>query len=188
MESTLRFDSARRAEVEMTALSLSVARIATTGWTPRLSLGLVLDGELRRNDGPRSDVGSGALLALGVERRVRDGSGGRPSLDLSGSFSATWTSTGSPGSDATTSYFATDVRLGARAGWRLGSRVFPYTAIRVFGGPVQWEWDGADVQGSDIHHYQLGAGVAVQAGRLAFHAEWAPAGEKGLGAGLSTAW
>ena len=93
-----------------------------------------------------------------------------------------------PNSGDKTNYFATDARLGARATWKIMSRTYPYVAARVFGGPVNWQWDGEDVTGNDIHHYQLAVGAASQLGSFGIFIEWAGLGEQGLSAGLGAAW
>ena len=63
-----------------------------------------------------------------------------------------------------------------------------YLAGRVFGGPVNWEFQGSDVTGSDVHHYQLAVGGALQVGKAGLFAEWSALGEKGFTAGVSTLW
>jgi hypothetical protein len=55
----------------------------------------------------------------------------------------------------------------------------------VFGGPVSWELEGTDVIGTDIHHYQIALGTAIQLGQTGLFAEWAGLGEKALSIGVS---
>jgi hypothetical protein len=53
---------------------------------------------------------------------------------------------------------------------------------------VNWVLDGKDVIGTDINHYQIAAGTAVQFNRVGTFIEWAGIGEKALSIGLSYAW
>lgn len=186
--STIRFDDNREVDVEMTTVSLSGAWLINDSWTVRAGLGVILDGELKPDAGTTHDVKPGGLAAVGLEYRALIGDGYTPFIDLSLFLSGSWTETVDPITDSKTSYFASDIRLGARAGWNVKGNIFPYVAARVFGGPVKWELDGEDVTGTDIHHYQLALGTAVQLGQVGVYVEWAGLGEQALSAGLSMAW
>jgi hypothetical protein len=64
--------------------------------------------------------------------------------------------------------------------------VSPYLAARVFAGPVGWTLDGGEQTGSDAHHYTVGAGLVVRAGRrLDLSAEGMALGEVSATAALS---
>ncbi len=188
LDTTLRFDGGRRAEVEMTALSVSGAFPVAADWVARASVGVILDGFLQPQGDRQHDVEPGGLVAFGLDRQVRPVAGVIPAVDLSISLSGSWAKSVAPVSQERSSYVAADLRLGARAVWRLGGKSYPYLAARVFGGPVNWQWDGEDVQGSDVHHVQVALGTAVQWGTVGFHLEWAGLGEQGASAGLSTVW
>jgi hypothetical protein len=85
-------------------------------------------------------------------------------------------------------YNAFDLRAGLVLGTTLWRALTPYVAARAFGGPVLWHYAGASVSGTDTHHYQVAAGLAVLVWRrLDLFAEGVPLGERGLvaGAGLS---
>jgi len=85
-------------------------------------------------------------------------------------------------------YNAFDLRAGVVAGTTLWRVLTPYAVGRAFGGPVFWRHDGAAVTGTDTHHYQVGAGIALLlARRVDVFAEGVPVGEQGIaaGAGLS---
>ena len=62
-----------------------------------------------------------------------------------------------------TPLIAFDGRVGAQAGRAVGP-VSPYLLVRGFGGPVFWSVDGEDVTGTDVYHFQLGAGASLAAG------------------------
>jgi hypothetical protein len=86
-------------------------------------------------------------------------------------------------------YSAFDLRLGAVVGTTFFDRLSPYALGRVFGGPVYWRYQGAAVTGTDTHHYQLGAGLALMlARRLDIFAEAVPLGERSLSAGASVSF
>jgi hypothetical protein len=82
---------------------------------------------------------------------------------------------------APTAYWAVDGRLTATLGYTFFERVTPYAVGRVFGGPVFWRGQ----TGTDLFHYQVGAGVVVG---LPFgfdlSAEVVPLGEQRVTAGL----
>ncbi len=188
MKSTIRFDGGREVDLEMTTISLSGAWLINRQWAIRAVAGVLLDGGLQPEGQASHDFEPGGLVAAGVEYRASEGQGKTPSVDLSFFLGASWSQTVAPGTDAKTSYFAGDARLGARFGWVIQEKIFPYVAARVFGGPVNWELDGEDVVGTDVHHYQLALGVATSLGKVGLFAEWAGLGEQALSAGMSTAW
>ena len=41
----------------------------------------------------------------------------------------------------------------------------PYVLARIFGGPVFWRYAGQAVTGTDVYHYQFGAGFALSLAR-----------------------
>ena len=46
--------------------------------------------------------------------------------------------------------------------YRHTGKIFtPYVTARVFGGPVYWRLDGADVTGTDLYKYQVGGGLSL---------------------------
>ncbi len=187
-QTTLRFDGDREVDVEMNTVSLSGAWLINSNWTGRVSVGVILDGDLTTGTNATYGVEPGGLVAVGLEHLVHVGEGLTPSVDLSFFLSGSWTQTVAPATGEKTDYRAADARLGARAGWNVGDNTFPYVAARVFGGPVSWELDGEDVTGTDIHHYQLALGAATRVGSFSIWAEWAGLGEQALGAGVSTSW
>ena len=139
--------------------------------------------------------------SLGVVWRVyspREPSGSVwPFVHLSGTLSATHLLTHSnglrtdgtllspAGGAPTRSYDAFDLRAAAVGGLRVGM-VTTYALARVFGGPAYWHYDGAAVTGTDLHKYQLGAGLSLGFldRRLDVFAEGVPLGESGFAAGV----
>ncbi len=172
----------------MTSVSISSAWLINDRWSARAAAGIIRDGHLKPGDGTTHDVDSGGLVALGGEYRALVGQDGVPFIDLSLTISTSWAKTLAPGATDKTSYSAADVRLGGRAGWNIDGTFFPYGAVRVFAGPVNWELDDKEITGSDIHHYQVALGGAAQIGPVGIFAEWAGLGERGYSVGLSTAW
>jgi hypothetical protein len=172
----------------MTTVSMSAGWLINDKWTARASVGAILDGTLETRTRTVHTVEPGGLVAIGAEYLAHEGDGATPFVDLSFFLGSSLTRTKDPDSGDKTGYFAVDARLGARAVWALNQAVFPFIAARVFGGPVNWEWDDQDVVGTDVHHYQLAIGSAVQVGSLGLWVEWAGLGEQALGAGLSTTW
>jgi hypothetical protein len=187
-DTTIRFDDDREVEVEMTTVSVSGAWLIDERWTARVVAGAIVDGTMQRASGIDHEVEPGGLVAAGMERRAHVGRGKTPSVDLSLFLGASWAKTVDPDTGDKTSYVASDARLGVRAGWSVGTEAYPYLAARVFGGPVQWELNGEDMTGTDTNHYQVAAGLAVQAGPVGLFTEIAPLGEKAVSAGLSGSW
>jgi len=187
-DTTIRFDGDREVDVEMSSVSVSGTWLINDRWSARAAGGILLDGKLNPGHGVTHDVDSGGVVAVGGEYRALVGDGGVPFVDLSLTLGWSWAKTLTSGDPVKTDYSAFDARFGGRAGWLIGTQLFPYSAVRIFGGPVKWTLDGDDVTGSDIHHYQIALGASYQLGPVGIYAEWAGLGEKALSAGLSTAW
>ena len=187
-DTTIRFDGDRDVDAEMSTVSFSTGWLINDRWTARATAGAILDGELKPAGGAIHDVEQGGLASVGMEYRALVGDGAAPFVDVSLFIGMSWAKTTATDSSIRQDYFATDARLGVRTSWNMGNNFFPFLALRVFGGPVQWELDGEDVTGSDVHHYQIALGAAARLGSIGVFAEWAGLGEKGFSAGLSTAW
>lgn len=172
----------------MATVSVSGAWLIDERWTLRLQGGAIVGGSLQTDDFVIHDVEPGGVAALGIEYRALIGKGLVPFVDLSMFVSASWADTVAPESTKTIGYFATDARLGARAGWNIMGNAFPYVAVRAFGGPVQWQMAGEDVTGTDIYHYQLALGTAGQIGPVGFFVEWSGLGERAVSSGVSAAF
>ncbi|NQT63995.1 MAG: hypothetical protein HQ556_13625 [Candidatus Marinimicrobia bacterium] len=172
----------------MNTTSLSGAWRLNEEWSLRGGLGLILDGKLTPTGQSTQNVQSGGLLAVGIEYLWQRGEGFKPYVDYSVFISASSAQVENPTTQETSSYFSSDLRLGGRASWIINDTIFPYLTARVFGGPVSWELDGKDVIGTDIHHYQVALGTALQFGKTGTFIEWAGLGEKALSVGMSYAW
>jgi hypothetical protein len=89
-------------------------------------------------------------------------------------LSVSWTS---PAGQSLTAF---DARLGVAAGKTIAHAVTPYLVARAFGGPILWNNSAASVVGTDVYHYQLGAGMVVRVGRFDVLLEGVPLGEKAI--------
>ncbi len=118
----------------------------------------------------------GPLAAFVASFRVLDEGSVRPFVLLSGSLGASlsWTS---PGNEAMTGM---DARLGVAAGKTIAHVVTAYFVARAFGGPILWSNSGASVVGTDVYHYQLGAGAVLRLGRFDLLVEGVPLGEQAI--------
>lgn len=169
--------------------SLAVAGVLPVGERTlmRAGGGTLLDGKLQFPGGSSHTLDSGGLAFAGIEHRTGEAAGRTPAIDLTLTLGFTWGKT--TGSDARRAdYRATDLRAGVRTSWPVADRFYPYAAVRVFGGPVNWEIAGDSVTGNDAHHYQLAVGAGLTLGPLVTFAEFAGAGETGARAGIGSNW
>lgn len=175
-----------------TELELSTATIAASypvgdRTTVRAGGGWVHDGTLAEPGEKTFTFTSGGLAFAGVDHRLAQGAGWKPSTELSATLGFTWGQTAGSG-EADAPYRAADVRIGFRTTWAVARAFFPYASLRLFGGPVTWERETGSLSGSDAHHYSLAIGAALKLGPVLLLAEVAPAGERGASAGIGTAW
>lgn len=185
--STLRFDDDSEVDIRMNTISISGGMPLNQRWTMHAVIGMILNGELKPETGSDHDVKPGGFASIGLDYSAFTGKGYKPYIDLSILLGASMAETENSDDKSKTDYMSTDVRLGVRSSWNVNNFLFPFAAVRVFGGPVMWEIDGKDVTGSDIYHYQLAIGSALQLGKVVAYFEWAGIGEKVLNAGLSIA-
>ena len=181
----LRFsDSVRADEVRYGALS-SLAYMPSSKLVLQVGVGAAFGGRLLVAD-QSYDFLPGPLAALGADYRVFDNGRVFVMLTSSLSFSAARTRLGDA---ATVGYQALDLRLGGEVGVQLAQVFRPYALARVFGGPVFWHYQERAVTGSDTHHYQLGAGMALRLSKSfnAF-AEGVPLGERAVSLGVGVAF
>ena len=152
--------------------------LATLSYSPRPNVtleygaGALVDGTFERA-GVEYDFSPGLLLLLGgqlayvTSRTTERGLAGAPSAG----------------------YHAFDFRVGPVVGWTFFRALSPYFLARVFGGPVFWSYGGQTEVGSDVHHYQLGAGLSLLvARRLTAFVEGVPLGERTLAGGAGFAF
>jgi len=159
----------------------------TSAWALEAGVGSIFGGRLSSGaPATEYEFSPGVLAAVGASWRVLDAEDARPFVALTGqlAFAAASTRPSGAPSSPSTGYQALDLRIGAVAGWPLWQTITPYALARVFGGPVYWQYQGTSVTGSDVHHYQLGAGLLARLGRqLDVFAEGIPLGEQGISAG-----
>jgi hypothetical protein len=187
MNTTLKFDGGVEADLEFSSLAFAVILPVGERTLLRAGGGPVLDGSLQVDGAPEQTFDSAGLVFAGFEKRTGAADGWTPSLDLSLTLGFSWGKTTGPEQESA-DYRATDLRAGVRTGWVVGNWLFPYAAGRVFGGPVNWEFEGNDVSGTDAHHFQLAAGAGVSLGPLVVFFEVAGAGERGANVGLASNW
>lgn len=172
---TLTFDGTRF-DLAQQAVTLGAARSWPSGWTVAGSLGLVVDGSIDRGD-ERHDLGPGPLAAVSLSRQWT-----RRTWFVNGTASASGSRVGSAAPSAPLT--ALDVRVGATAGRTFGP-VSPYLLARGFGGPVFWTLAGDGATGTDVHHFQLGAGASLAAGPATFIVDVSALGEQAVSLAVS---
>jgi hypothetical protein len=160
------------------------ARVTLQGGLGAVAGGVLVLGTARHAFDP------GVAAVAGGSWRIVDADGATPFVLLGAQLAFTASTTHEHGAPAPPAigYEALDVRLGATAGYPLARGVSLYALARTFGGPIFWRVQGDAVTGTDLYHYQLGAGAAVVvARRLDLYVEGAPLGERAItgGAGWS---
>jgi hypothetical protein len=182
---SLRFSDDVHADQVRLGMLAMLAYLPSSRLVLQLGTGVALGGELTLPDG-EYQLSPGLAEMIGADFRAFDD--GRYSLLFTSALSFATARTQPPGdasAAASATYTAFDLRLGAQFGVALGRVVFPYAVARVFGGPVFWHYQGQAVTGTDTHHYQLGAGLAVRATRfMNVFAEGIPLGEKAIALGV----
>ena len=182
----IRFTDSLRSDETRAAVVASLAYQLSRTTTLQAVIGSTFGGHLTTPTG-RYDFSPGPTAAVGASWRF--GTGDRPFVLLTSnlSFSAS-TTHASDGGAATGSvgYDAFDLRLGALVGMTVLEVLRPYAVGRVFGGPVYWQYQGANVTGGDTHHYQIGAGLTATIGRrFSLFAEAVPLGERSIAGGAA---
>jgi hypothetical protein len=182
----LNFSDGIRADETRVAVLASFAYDPTRRVTLTAGLGAGLGGSLEMPAG-RYVFAPGPAALTGVSWRVIDG---KPFLSLSADLmflAATTELSGSSG--GATGYVALDLRVGAAFGTTLFDVLTPYALVRAFGGPVFWHYQGAAVTGTDVSHYQVGAGIALAiARRVDVFVEGVPLGERAVAGGAAVAF
>jgi opacity protein-like surface antigen len=181
----LRFNDELRVDQTRSALVATAGYAPTSRVTLQASAGVALGGELRTGE-RRYDFSPGPNVAAGVAYRLVDGF---PFVTLSALFSGTTAKTELRGeSSERATYSAFDLRLGVLAGTRVFDILRPYLVGRLFGGPVLWTYRGSEETGTDVSHFQLGAGLSLAlVDRLVIGLEGAPLGERALSGGITLA-
>jgi hypothetical protein len=184
----LRFDGDRRADEQRGAVLASLAYRVAPRVTLQAAAGASLGGSLTLR-GVEHAFDPGFAAALGVSFRVLDAEGARPFVLLTAQLASTVTTTRASTARAEggrSGYEAFDLRAGVLVGTTLWGAVSPYAAARVFGGPAFWRDEGTAITGTDVSHYQVGAGVSARIGdRVSLFAEGIPLGERAVSGGAS---
>jgi hypothetical protein len=180
-DDNLRFDQTR--SVVFATLDYALKRDMTF----ELGAGSLVDGSFERA-GATYDFSPGLLLLVGGSYRLLKQDGTRPFVLLGGQLAYVFSQTQQYVGDESVPYHAVDLRVSGVAGWTFFDMLSPYVLARLFGGPVFWEYQGEAISGGDVHHYQLGVGVALLiAERVNLYVEGVPLGEQAFagGAGFS---
>lgn len=179
----LRFGDVLRADQTRVALLASAAYAPTAALSFEVSAGAALAGSLR-TPSATYDFSPGPATALGVRYRLRMAD---PFIVLSGVLSTTSSATHARGEhDQAARYTAFDLRLGGAVGATLFAGLSIYAVARVFGGPVFWRDQGQALVGTDVSHYQLGAGASwLISERVDVFFEGIPLGERALAGGAA---
>lgn len=158
MRTRLRFDGDQHVDMTEQAASIFGGYVTPSGWSVRGTVGAVLGGTLEVDGGGTHDIQPGVVLGIGVARQWTVATKWFVTGSATVSFSAASTSNSAATEEPR--FLAGDVRGGVTAGRRIGIWQ-PYVLGRGFGGPVFWSIAGKDVSGTDVHHFQVGAGMSV---------------------------
>jgi hypothetical protein len=186
----LRFDGDRRADEQRGAVLASLAYRVAPRVTLQAAAGASLGGSLTLR-GVEHVFDPGFAAALGASFRVLDAEGARPFVLLTAQLASSVTTTtrratATRAEGGKSGYEAFDLRAGVLVGTTLWGAVSPYAAGRVFGGPAFWRDEGTAITGTDVSHYQVGAGVSARIGdRVSLFAEGIPLGERAVSGGAS---
>ncbi len=178
---TLRFSGGVRGDETRNAAIAVLSYMPTATIALQAGAGATFGGTLAMPDG-HHEFSPGPAALVGASWRVYDDAI-FVLLTSTLSFSAAKTQLSG---ETSVRYEAVDLRLGAQVGVTLVDILRPYVPLRVFGGPVFWNYQGVAVTGTDTHHYQVGAGVALRLGRAVnVFAEGIPLGERAVSFGVA---
>jgi hypothetical protein len=180
----LRFSGGLHGDQTRYASFAALAYLPTPVLTLQAGAGATFGGSLTLPDG-RHDFSPGPTAFVGASWRVFDADA---FLVLTSLLSFSNARTKLQG-DASVGYTAFDLRLGAELGTTWFHVLRPYVPVRVFGGPVYWNYQGASVTGTDTHHFQIGLGLGLAISRrIGAFAEGVPLGERAVSVGLAAAF
>lgn len=161
------------------AATTGLGYVFPSGVAVRAALGAVVDGAMATD--PELDLGPGTVVAFGASQPWRRGPWfATGSITLAGSYVQTRRRSGGGGAIT-----ALDARAGVTAGRSFGP-VAPYVLARGFGGPVFWDPGVGDTRtGTDAHHVQLGAGLAITIDAVAIVVDVSALGEQSASVGIA---
>jgi hypothetical protein len=164
---------------------------ASNRWTLQASAGALIAGGIATSTRSLS-MRPGWLFGVAASSRLLDGNGWLPFILVSVSLSMSSTALQNdmqPGSGHHDVFTAMDISGVLTIGKTLFRAVSPYLVGRLFGGPVFWHDQGVLRGGTDIYHYQVGAGIAVSLlQRFDAFIEGAPLGERRISAGVGVSF
>jgi len=135
-----------------------------------------------RIGGPTTRKLQGAFGGFGVSWSLRDERGLLPFVMVGASVAASLAVPEQGGDDSLTAF---DVRGSVTAGYTFFGRLTPYAVVRAFGGPAVLTEKGHSFVGTDIYHFQIGAGLVLGLpGGFDLSVELVPLGEQRVSAGI----
>jgi hypothetical protein len=187
VDTTLVFDGAAHVDLRQWSALATASRRLSPALSLQLGAGALLGGWLE-DDAGRHDLAPGVVAMASLSWLAVAPRSGGPFVALTTTLTvaAARTEAGPAGPGAP--YQALDLALAGSVGWPIGGWLAPYAAAKVFGGPVAWERGGAAVTGTDLHHYQVAAGVAAALpGRFDLLLEVAPLGARAVSVAVGRA-
>lgn len=193
-------DADEIADLNRSAVSLGLEYRVNDVWTAQIAGGVSHGGQLQTGSGIHV-LEPGFVAVVGVGKQIGDGRDGSPFIVVGGTISASSVTTQQQ--FVTQPQFATqrqtdsgrgrltaiDGRVSLTVGKLLAETVAPYATGRLFGGPIFWQREGRPLAGgSDVYHFQLGAGLLVTTGDIDAFLEVIPAGERALTVGAATSF
>jgi hypothetical protein len=180
----IRFDSVRPDEMRHGAV-VTLENSPFRDLSIQIGAGAILGGSLTV-PGAKFQIDPGALLVVGGSYRFIDAKGARPFILTTLGMTMSASQTTQEGASSTQAlYDAFDMRLGGVVGWNIARLISPYAVVRAFGGPVYWTYQNQSTTGTDVHHFQIGAGAGIALGKhFDLFVEGVPLGEIGVSAGL----
>ncbi|HEY3594939.1 MAG TPA: hypothetical protein VGL13_13740, partial [Polyangiaceae bacterium] len=177
----LRFSGSIRGDETRTAALARLAYSVSPNVTIHFGAGSTFGGHLTLPDGVH-EFAAGPTAQVGASWQVLSG---KPFVILTSLLSFSAATTSLQGTTEDIGYEAFDLRVGGLVGVTVFDILSPYALARVFGGPVYWHYQGQAVTGTDVSHYQVGAGLALAvARRMEVFAEGVPLGERAVALGV----
>lgn len=177
--SRLVFADAGFLDLEEAAVGFAFERRVSKKVTFQVSAGGIVYARL---GGPGADTLRGLFFGAGASWALLEQKGAIPFVMVGLSVAASLAAPERGGDDG---LYAFDIRGSVTAGYTLAQRWTPYVVGRVFGGPVVYVHDRETFGGTDVYHFQLGAGLVVGLpGGFDVSAEVIPLGEQRISAGV----